>query len=297
MKKLLFTLFILLCFTSTIVEAKPTNNAHRGSYPHHHHSSSSSSNYVIKTDYIRDEHNFANCDEHSVIKETTVNYYSNGNKRAYSYYTILNNDGTVLESNCTDVKHTIFEDTHYIIYKKGKYYRIIDGDGKVVSIRNYTKLQELIPNRFLARIDKKYGIIDLKENVIVPLKYKSFEQVQKDLFLTNLNGYYGLMNSSNQIFIENDYDKITPIYDTYVLKRMGKYGLADYNANLIYEPKYDKIKSLGEYILIEKDNKIGVLNSKGKAITEIKYKKVKLDRNTLKGKNAHNVWKEIDINI
>lgn len=291
MKKLIFILTLTLLISTTIVEAKPTGKPNRSNYHHHH--SSSSSNYIIKSDYIRDEHNFANCDEHSVIKETTINYYSNGNKRAYSYYTILNNDKTVLESDCTDVKHTIYENKHYIIYKKGKYYRIIDGEGNVISMRNYTKLQELTPNRFLAKINKKYGIIDLNENIIVPIKYKSIEQVQKDLFITNLNGYYGMMDSSNNIFIKNDYDKITSLYDTYILKRIGNYGLADKNAKIIYVPKYDKIKALGEYILIKKDNKYGVLDANGNKITEIKYKKIKLDRNILKGKNKLNIWEEI----
>ena len=291
MKKLIFILTLTLLISTTIVEAKPTGKPNRSNYHHHH--SSSSSNYIIKSDYIRDEHNFANCDEHSVIKETTINYYSNGNKRAYSYYTILNNDKTVLESDCTDVKHTIYENKHYIIYKKGKYYRIIDGEGNVISMRNYTKLQELTPNRFLAKINKKYGIIDPNENIIVPIKYKSIEQVQKDLFITNLNGYYGMMDSSNNIFIKNDYDKITSLYDTYILKRIGNYGLADKNAKIIYVPKYDKIKALGEYILIKKDNKYGVLDANGNKITEIKYKKIKLDRNILKGKNKLNIWEEI----
>ena len=183
MKKILVILALALFFTTTISEAKSNSKTSRSNYHHNHSSSSSSSNYIIKSDYIRDEHNFANCEEHSVIKETTVNYYSNGNKRAFSYYTILNNDKTVLESDCTDVKHTIYENKHYIIYKKGKYYRIIDGVGNVISMRNYTKLQELSTNRFLAKIDKKYGIIDLKEKVIVPIKYKSIEQVQKNFFI------------------------------------------------------------------------------------------------------------------
>ena len=291
MKKLVVCL-ILLGVMGLTAEAKPTHSHNRSHYPHSHHSSSSS-NYIVKTDYIRDEHNFVNCNEHSVIKETTVNYYSNGNKRAYSYYTILSNDGTILQSDCTDVKHTIYENKHYILYKKGKYYRIIDGEGTVISMRNYKKLQELSQNRLLAKIDKKYGIIDLNEKIIVPIKYKSFEQIQKDLFITNLNGYYGILNSENNILIKNDYEKITPIYDVYILKRMGKFGLANNKAEIIFNAEYDKIKSLGEYLLIKKDNKYGVLNAQGEKISEIKYKKIKLDRNILKGKNKLNRWEEI----
>ena len=184
MKKIIF--LFTFCFIFLNVSqafAKPTH--HPSTYTHHphHYNSSSSTNYIVRSDYIRDEHKFIDCKEHSLIKETTVNYYSNGSKRAYSYYTILNSDGSVLESECTDVKHTVLEAKHYITFKKGKYYKIMDGKGNIISTRNYKKLSELSKNRLLARIDKKYGIIDLNENIIVPIKYKKIEQIGQNLFI------------------------------------------------------------------------------------------------------------------
>lgn len=291
MKKIVFLFTICLLFmSSTEVFAKPTQHHNMHSRPPHYYHSSSSSNYIVRSDYVRDEHNFVDCNEHSLIKETTIHYYSNGNKRAYSYYTILTADGTVLESDCTDVKHTIFNDKHYIIFKKGKFYKIMDGKGTVISSRNYKKLSELEKNRLLARIDKKYGVIDLQENIIVPIKYKSLEKVNKNFYISNLNGYYGILNIENNILIDNVFDKITPLYDTYILKKQGKYGLADINAKIILDPQHDKIEPLGEYILVKKDGKYGLLDFSGKPILALSYKKIKLKRNVLYAKTQNNEW-------
>lgn len=292
MKKNILCLVLTLIFISSLQVSAKTNPPPR-TYGYYHSHHSSSPNYVVRSDYQRDEHNFVDCDKHSLIKETTVNYYSNGNKFAYSYYTILTSGGTILESDCTDVKHTIFENKHYIIFKKGKYYKIMDGDGKIISNRNYSYLSEISKNRWLAKVDKKFGVIDLNEKIIVPIKYKSFEKISNNLFITNLNGYYGIQDADNNIYVKNEFDKITPLYDTYVLKKMGKYGLADINAKVILDTAHDDIKSLGEYILIKKDNKCGLLDFSGIPITKLEYKKFDLKRNVLYGKTTENKWIKI----
>ena len=144
MKKIVFLLLISALFLSTSSAfAKPTHYPSSYTHPSHYYNSGSSSNYVVRSDFIRDEHTFPDCKDHSLIKETTVNYYSNGSKRAYSRFTILDSKGAVLESDCTDVKHTIYDNKHYIVLKKGKYYKIMDGNGNIISSRNYKKLSEL----------------------------------------------------------------------------------------------------------------------------------------------------------
>ena len=275
-------------------------SSHHGS--HHsarHHSSHSSSGgnshpvYLVRTENNQSEVKFQNCDEHYAITKTTTNVYSDGTRRSFSSSTIYNADGTVFESDCTSVKHTIYNDQHYFIVGKRDGYSIIDNDGKTVTSRNYSFMKELEPNRILVKRDKKYGIIDLRDEVVVPVKYQNFENVNKRIMIAKLNGYYGVVDFDNNTLIYPDCDKIKTLYDTMVLKRYGKYGLANLEGEKILEPHYDKIKKLGEYILVKKDNKYGVLNSDGEFIAEIIYKKIKLERNRLKGIQENSVWKDI----
>ena len=93
--------------------------------------------------------------------------------------------------------------------------------------------------------------------------------------------------------MKNEYDKIKPLYDTYVLKMRGNYGLVDNKGNLILASEYDKIKNLGKYILVKKDKKYQIYDSTGKLISDKYYKKIKLDRNILKGKLNNDEWVEI----
>ena len=249
--------------------------------------------YVTYKDYYQDELNFANCDKHYAIKETTVYYYSNGTRRSYVTNTIYNNDGAILASGCSDVKHFVYNKKHYFTFYQNKKYQIIDEFGNFISINNYKQMQEIAPNRLLVKLDKKYGVIDLNNNIITPIKYKEFKQIGPNLFLTKLNGYYGMADNSNNIFIKNEYDKIKPLYDTYLLKKYDKYGLADKNGKFILLAEFDDIEKLGEYILIKKDNKYGVLDSSGNIISNPIYKKIRLERNTLQGKLAGNCWQNL----
>lgn len=292
MKKNVLLLFLSLFLISNVsVMAKPPSKKPPIHRTHHHHSSSSS--YLVRTDYYTDEHKFVDCDEHKMTSETVVSYYSDGRRYSHTRYTLKNKDGSIIEDNCTNASHLVYNKNHYFIFRKNKKYNLMRADGEIISSRKYTSMQEIAPNRLLVRADKKYGIIDLDENLISPLKYKEIEFAGKDLYITKLNGYYGMMNSSNNILIKNEYDSIKPLYDTYILKMFGKYGLADINGSVLLKPEYDKIKNLGEYILVKKDKYYQIYDSSGKLISEKYYKKVRLNRNTLEGKLKTDVWVKI----
>ena len=291
MKKKFILLFcVIFCFGSFAV-AKPPKTPP----PHRHHSSSSS--YLIRTDSFFQEHKFSDCDEHKMTSETIVSYYSDGRRYSHTYYTLMNKDGSIIQDNCTNASHLVYKKNHYFIYRKNKKYNLMRADGEVISSRKYTSMKEIAPNRLLVRADKKYGIIDLDENTISPLKYKEIDEVSKNLFITKLNGYYGMMDSSNNILIKNEYDKIKPLYDTYILKKFGDFGLANKNGEVILEPVYDKIKSLGEYILVKQGKYYQVYDSAGKLLSDKYYKKIKLSRNTLEGKQNNGKWSKIEINL
>ena len=252
--------------------------------------SCSSHYYVTYKDYYQEEQNFINCNRHSLLKETTVYYYSNGSRRTYTYSTIYNQDGSILESGCSNVKHLIYKNIHYFTFYKNGKYQVIDEKGNILTVKKYKQMKEVAPNKLLVKLEKKYGIIDLHDNIVVPIKYKKFEQVGKNLFLTKLNGYYGFTDDSNKIIVKNEYEKIKPLYETFLLKKYGKYGLVNKNGQIILQAEYDSIKKIGEYILIEKNNKYGVLDSAGNIIAEPIYKKIRLERNSLEGKLPKKTW-------
>ena len=257
-----------------------TNNV----YAHSHYCHSSCPVYLINKDYIQQEQFFTNCDKHYVLKETIICFYSNGTRRSYTNCTIYNTDGTILETDCLSVKHLAHNNQHYFIIYKNKKYSIIDDKGNYLTTKNYKKMQEIAQNKLLVKLDKKYGVINIDENIIVPIKYKEFEQIEKNLFKTKLNGYYGVIDSSNNILIKNEYDKITPMYETYILKKEGKYGLINKNGQKILEANKDSIKKLGEYILVKKDNKNDVYTANGEKINKESYSKIRLERNNLEAK-------------
>lgn len=256
---------------------------HYDYYDHHnyYHSGCSNCVYVIRSDNFQEEQEFKNCVEHSLLVDITTNYYSNGTRRTYYSYTVLNKDKTPLISDCSDVKHIINNKEHFFLVKKGKFYKIVNNKGLEVSKRKYLKMKEIAPNKLLVNVDKKYGIISIDESIIVPIKYQKFEQLNSNLFMTRLNGYWGLIDNSNNILLKNEFDKIEMLYDTYMAKKADKYALLDINGKIILND-LDKIKKLGEYIIVKKDDKYGVFDSSGKSLSEIKYKKIKLERNTLK---------------
>lgn len=278
MKKISFIfLLVLLLFPNSQAMA------------HHCHS-----HYITYRDYFQEEVAFHNCDRHYALKETTVYYYSNGSRYTYVFSTILNSDGTVLESGCKNVRHYIKDGKHYFTFYKNKKYNIMDEQGKYLTLKNYKNMYEIENNKLVVKLDKRYGIIDLDEKIIVPIKYKSIEKVGEDLYLTKLNGYYGLLNSLNKIFLKNEYDKIKPVYNIFKLKRDGKFGLANSRGEMILFPNCDSIKKMGEYLLVKRGKEYGVYDADGNIVADIQYKDVKFERNTLQVKDSSKNWITIE---
>ena len=301
MKK--FIICLILCFivsSNGLAQASPhTSSCRNGHYHNNHHyrnSSSSSHVYLVRKEFDEREEKFANCDKHVLLTETTTNYYSDGTKRIYKYYTVFNADGTTLISSATDIKHLIYKDNHYFLIRKNKNYKIVNDNGIEISHKKYTSITEIAPNKLLVKYEKKYGIIDLTEKIIVPIKYKKFEDIGNNLYLTNLNGYFGMMDISNNILIKNEYDNIKPIHNSFLLKKYGKYGLVNSFGKIILPAEYDKIKKLGEYIIVKKDKYFGILDADANWIDETKYKKIKLDRNILYGQLNNKTWQVIPVN-
>lgn len=310
MKKIICCLIVLMFCFSQSVFAKGSHSGHgcsRGGHSHsshhshhshhshghsHHHpnyhnyhsSSGSHPAYLIMQDYKKQEVKFPNCTKHYVIEEIITNTYSDGSKRVLTKSTVYNSDGTPIVSDCGSVEHVIYEGNHYFVVRKNKGgWQIINSEGAPLTVKKYSYMSLLKPNRVLVRTDKRYGVIDFWEKSVIPVKYRKFNEISDGVFLTKLNGYWGVVDLGNNLLIPNDCERIKPLYDTLVLKRYGRYGLADLNGKILYEPKYDRIKKMGEYILLKDNKTYRVLDMSGSPVNDKIYGKVRLNRNKLEG--------------
>ena len=111
---------------------------------HYHHRSSSSSNhvYLIKKEQSEVKSAFPNCSEHLLVTNTTISHYSDGTRRVYKIYSVLDKNGATIITNAFDIKHIIFEKKHYFLAKKNKQYKIFDTNGRVLNIREYSFMEE-----------------------------------------------------------------------------------------------------------------------------------------------------------
>ena len=285
MKKFLCLILVYCAMMPTFAKCNCNNNHHTSGCPHHHttSSSSNSANYLVNTEYKQQKHEFQDCKSHYAITDIKTDYYSNGQRNVYKISTIYNSDGTILISNCQDFEHFIYDKNHYFIIKKQGKYGIYDTSAKVISKKQYSKLQLLKENRILAKLDKKSGIIDLKENTIVPIKYQKIFPTGSDIFITKLNRYFGLLNINNKIILKNDCEKIKKIENYLIVKRYGKFGLYDIQAEKILDIKYDKIKVSNGYILTKLNGLYGAVNIEDNSIINANFNKIKLIRNQLYG--------------
>lgn len=122
--------------------------------------SCSSHAYLTHKDFYQEEQTFSNCKQHYVLKETSVYYYSNGTRRSYTNSTIYNEDGSVLESDCRNVRHIIYNNKHYFTFYKNKKYNIMNNKGEIISLKNYKSMEEVKPNRLLVKLNKKYVLTE-----------------------------------------------------------------------------------------------------------------------------------------
>lgn len=266
-------------------------------FAHHYHGSNSSRPvYLIQKDYSKNEYKFQNCTKHSLIKETTVYFYSNGTRNVYNNYTVTNSDGSLLLTDCSKINHIIYNNKHYFIFYKNKKYQLIDETGNLITVKKYSKMEEITPNRILVCFDKKYGIIDLEENTIIPIKYNSLTLIDKNIFLTKQNGYFGLIDTNNKVILPNEYDKIKILPEIFIIKKEGYWGFTNEKGKVLLPTEYNSIEVKGEYVIAKKNNTYEIFCQSGNKITNTSYKKIKLERNSLYGKLKNKTWQKV-INI
>ena len=294
MRKVYLFFLILFIFSSYVNAETNYSNITHNNYPNHSsHGSSSNSVYIINRETRQDEIKFPDCNEHYVLQETIINHYSDGTKKTYTNSSLYNSDGSLIVSDCSEIKHIIYKNKHYFIITNQKGTQILNSQAKKITTRKYSSINEIAENRLLVRYDKRYGVIDLDENIIIPIKYQGLEENGHNILIAKLNGYYGIVDINNNTLIDCDCEKIKTLFDTIIIKRYNKYGLTDLNGKIILGIEYDKIDKLGEYITVKNNNKYKIYDYSGKLITEKQYKKFKLKRNHLFGFNDKNIWENI----
>ena len=116
MKKISYLLVLSFLISASNVLAHPHhyNHGHYNRPPYYHHSGCSSSCvYVVRSETFQEEQAFKNCSKHTLLVDGITNYYSNGAVKTYYTYTVLNEDKTPLISDCSDVKHLVYDKKHY----------------------------------------------------------------------------------------------------------------------------------------------------------------------------------------
>ena len=125
MKKIFIILALLLTVNS--VQAHPRHYNYGYGY-----SGCSNCVYLLKSDFYQKTQTLPDCEDHSILIDTTINYYSNGAKRTYSTYSVVDNKKeTIILSDYLDIKHVLVNNKHYFLAKNGREYKILNGKGAV----------------------------------------------------------------------------------------------------------------------------------------------------------------------
>ena len=189
----------------------------------------------------------------------------------------------------------------------GTVYSIIDKNETQITKQNYTYLEYLYDNYFIASTgDGKLGVITPQEEQKIEIKYDSLEKLQNTDFITttitqdkttqlydkNLNKLCELANAN--IEVKENYIKIYNETETkyfnldgketsnkeiltnntiFATSKDGKWGFVDKVGNVVVDYIYDKVTDVDEYGYagIKKDGKWGVIDNTGNIVLEPTY--------------------------
>jgi len=142
-------------------------------------------------------------------------------------------------------------------------YYLVDSNGRKISFQEYDYLEEINPNLFIARNDKKYGLINGLSQSLVPFEYQEIKCLKTNVLRFKYDNKYGLMTFSGSLILPANYSYLEKIDDrilkyndagsistsqTGVIKNM-QVGLMDYKGNIISSPTYSYIDKIDNYLL------------------------------------------------
>lgn len=184
-------------------------------------------------------------------------------------------------------------------------YKVINKQTNKTISDNYTYIQYLFNDDFLAMRDGKYGVIDSEGKERLPFKYNVIQSIEQTKMIqaidekTNIEllndkfeviiktskaniytyeSYLEIYTDDGIIYISKDGDKIenSKLFSNNKLityKKQNKYGYKDQSGNIIIKPQYQMATELNEYGYagIKQNGKWGVINSNGDIIKEPTY--------------------------
>lgn len=192
---------------------------------------------------------------------------------------------------------------YFITVDTDDYYGVINKEGKEIVKNNYSYIEYLYDNYFIATKGGKTGIINDEEKYITEFKYSNITKI-KDTRLLKLetdidvsimtdkmqeivsmeNGMVQRYNDYIKVYSENDVKYINlegkevqnkDIYTNnqlFAKKSDGKWGFVNKNGDWIIQPTYDFVTEFENKVAgVKKDSKWGIINENGEFIKEPIY--------------------------
>lgn len=165
------------------------------------------------------------------------------------------------------------------VQKNGKYGLINFSGKELVSCEyDSINSLEGVKNSLVTVKENKYGLIDNSGNIIIENEYQEIKPLtnkyEDGYIVKNSSGSYGLINYNKKQVLECKYSQIFNIYgsDLYVVKRNGNTQLINSSEDVKLENKFNKVISIDSgNLIIEKNSKYGVITSEGETLIEATY--------------------------
>ena len=193
-------------------------------------------------------------------------------------------------------------DNYAIVIDKDNNYNIVDNSGNKKLNQNYTYIEYLDDNKFIATIDGKTGIINGDGQVIIEIKYNAIQKIEDSNALQAVdseqnrtdiidsemkinegiaNAYISKRDNYIKLYSETDvkyynldgkeiaYKEIEPNNSLYADKKDGKWGLIDNTGKVVVDYEYDMVtEQNGNVAGIKKDGSWQIVDTNGQIISE-----------------------------
>ena len=221
------------------------------------------SNFVISEVVNNFDIPVKDCNEHKIVQETTVIYYSNSSPNIWNKYSAYDIYGNLIIDNCAAIEHVVYNNKCYFIIK---FYdnkilainsktAIISSNNNFIVNNKYNLLYRCDNNRYIVKLNGKYGMIDIEENTIIPIIYSSIDKLSHEIYRVKIDNMYGIINSNGGIILDSQYDAIKPLGNNYYqIKQNKKWGIISNKGEILAPAIYNDVKILNN-ILYVKDNK------------------------------------------
>lgn len=187
-------------------------------------------------------------------------------------YGIINENGEEIVKNEYLYIEYAF-DNHFIAYKDGKGFGVIDKDGNILVDFEYDVLSKIGEYKLLKGIDMEKNTTDVFSKDMK--KIASLKSAMLDIH----DNYIEIYNSNSANFITTlgeikDVKEVLKDNKLFAIFKDGKWGFEDREGNTKVDYKYDYVTEFNNYGFagVCKGEKWGVINENGEEVCECKFK-------------------------